>query len=316
MPTVSVIIPTYNRARLVTKAIDSVLSQTYTDYEIIVVDDGSTDNTHLALESYISRINYIYQPNSGPSAARNTGIRASKGKWIAFLDSDDSWVPQKLFRQMELLTRVPVKVCLTNIFWNPKVTEEKKEQEHFHEKKTIEQIFHQPLELLFLRPSMYNVLSTILIDRDLLIKAGCFDERMKRGEDTRLLTRLAFETPFAYIDEPLVIFDRTSAIERITAQKNFELDKNACYNAIITRLETYLVYNGENKRILKELRRQLAHYISRLAIMESLSKNDYHARRLAWDGIHFSIEPRPFMRCCAVLFFPSLVRWSHRKRKE
>ncbi|MBM2835200.1 MAG: glycosyl transferase [Candidatus Brocadiaceae bacterium] len=93
---VSVVIPTYNRAPYVIMAIESVLAQSYQDYEIIVVDDGSTDGTRDVLEPYRDRIRYMYQDNKGVSAARNTGIQESRGEWIAFLDSDDEWLPNKL----------------------------------------------------------------------------------------------------------------------------------------------------------------------------------------------------------------------------
>ena len=100
MPKVSVIIPTYNRSLSVREAIESVLAQTYRDFELIVVDDGSADNTPSVLGSFGERIRGIRQANAGVSAARNAGIRAAKGEWVAFLDSDDLWVPQKLERQM------------------------------------------------------------------------------------------------------------------------------------------------------------------------------------------------------------------------
>ncbi|MCK4819314.1 glycosyltransferase family 2 protein, partial [bacterium] len=120
IPNVSVIIPTCNRAEYITQAIDSVLAQTYTDYEIIVVDDGSTDNTKEVMEPYMDRIRYIYQENAGVSAARNTGIKAAKGDWVAFLDSDDEWLPGKLAVQIRAVERHPqlvahmVNVNLTN----------------------------------------------------------------------------------------------------------------------------------------------------------------------------------------------------------
>ena len=91
MPLISVIIPTYTREKFVTKAIDSVLKQSFRDYEIIVIDDGSTDNTREILKAYANKIKYIYQENSGVSSARNVGIQAARGLWISFLDSDDEW---------------------------------------------------------------------------------------------------------------------------------------------------------------------------------------------------------------------------------
>ena len=104
-PIVSVIIPTYNRAHLIDKAIKSVLNQTYQDFEIIVVDDGSTDNTNEVLKNFTdSRIHYIFHTsNLGVSAARNTGIKTSQGEYIALLDSDDDWLPEKLDKQVDVL---------------------------------------------------------------------------------------------------------------------------------------------------------------------------------------------------------------------
>jgi glycosyltransferase involved in cell wall biosynthesis len=107
LPRVSVIIPTFNRAQFVTEAIDSVLSQSYKDYEIIVVDDGSTDDTKGTLKRYGEKIKYIYQKNSGVSAARNTGINEAKGVWVAFLDSDDEWIKNYLSVQVEQIRNFP-----------------------------------------------------------------------------------------------------------------------------------------------------------------------------------------------------------------
>ena len=99
-PLVSVIIPVYNSAKYIQKAIDSVLDQTYSNYEIIVVDDGSTDETRQKLQSYQNKIRYVFQENQGSATARNTGIKLAKGDLVAFLDSDDFWsMPEKLDRQ-------------------------------------------------------------------------------------------------------------------------------------------------------------------------------------------------------------------------
>ncbi len=107
MPIVSVIIPSFNCAKFVTNAVDSVLAQTFTDYEIIVIDDGSTDNTKDVLSSFSGRITYIYQENRGLPGARNAGIRASRGEWVALLDADDEWYPNKLEEQMRVVVSTP-----------------------------------------------------------------------------------------------------------------------------------------------------------------------------------------------------------------
>ena len=109
MPKVSVIIPTYNRAEYLPDAIDSVLAQTFRDFEVIIIDDGSTDNTREIIEKYIKRypqiIRPFYQMNSGASVARNKGIEEARGEYIAFLDSDDVWLSKKLERQVSVLER-------------------------------------------------------------------------------------------------------------------------------------------------------------------------------------------------------------------
>jgi glycosyltransferase involved in cell wall biosynthesis len=111
LPTVSVVIPTYNYGRFIGEAIESALGQSHAPLELIVVDDGSTDDTLEVLAKYRGKVNYISQKNQGPSAARNKGILASRGEWIAFLDADDLWFEDKLQRQMECAAAHP-RVCL------------------------------------------------------------------------------------------------------------------------------------------------------------------------------------------------------------
>ena len=113
MPEISVIIPTFNYGKYIERAIDSILTQTYQDFEIIVVDDGSTDNTKEIIRSKKSdKIRYFYQENKGAPAARNKGIVESKGKYIAFLDADDEWLPTKLEKQVDKFQKSSNKVAL------------------------------------------------------------------------------------------------------------------------------------------------------------------------------------------------------------
>jgi glycosyltransferase involved in cell wall biosynthesis len=116
MPKVSVVIPTYNRAKLVLDSIDSVLEQTFRDFELIVVDDGSTDDTRETLQMYGDRIQYIHKKNGGVSDALNCGIHHAKGDWIGILGSDDTWLPNKLEVQMQDIAANP-ELCSTHKFY-------------------------------------------------------------------------------------------------------------------------------------------------------------------------------------------------------
>lgn len=308
-PNISVIIPTYNRSNLVTNAIESALAQTYKDHEIIVVDDGSTDDTRKVLAPYMNRIKYIYQEHSGHSAARNTAIRASRGQWIAFLDSDDVWLPAKLSRQMEILKRSRAKVCFTNIIWNSEEGEKSSQNQlHWKENNSDEQVFDEPFDLLLFE-SVHKVLVTLVVERDLLVRVGCFDERINRHVDVRLCFRLAFEAPFAYVNQPLAIVDRTPGLQRVSTNCSFDFLKTAYCGNAITRSEAYLRSGGKSKRIVKELRHQLGHYISQMALLSCLENSNYDARRFALDGLYFGGGWRAYRRCIAVLTCPWLVRW-------
>jgi len=303
---VSVIIPTYNRSRYVTKAIDSVLAQTYKDYEIIVVDDGSIDDTRQVLASYKDRITYIYQENSGQAAARNTGIRAAHGKWIAFLDSDDIWLPEKLSRQMEILRSSGAKVCYTNVFWNAGEGQSSEENQlQDKDNKGGVKVFDEPFDLLLFEPTSQCMI-TLVVERDLLIRVGCFDERVKYHEDVRLCLRLAFETSFAYVNETLAVADRQPGLERVVVK--YSEGFAACCGDAITRAEAYFQASGKSRRIVKELRHQLGHYVSRMALCACVENNNSAARRFALDGLYFGGSWRTYRRCIAVLFCPWLVR--------
>jgi len=205
-PTVSVIIPTYNRARLIKRAIQSVLNQTYQDFEIIVVDDGSTDNTEEVVKSFNDpRIRYIrHEKNKGTAAARNTGIKAARGKFIAFQDSDDEWLPEKLEKQMKVFENAPAKVGVVYTgFW--RIENNKKIYIPFSWVKQKEGNVHK--ELL---KGNFIGLPTVLIKKECFRKGGMFDEKLPRFQDWELVIRLSKYYNFKCIDEPLVISYYTS----------------------------------------------------------------------------------------------------------
>ncbi len=201
---ISVIIPTYNRASFLSEAIQSVLDQDYFKdcqavpcFELWVIDDGSTDETKEVVRSYRGKVRYHYQPHRGVSAARNQGLRLSSGNFIAFLDSDDIWMGNKMRSQMSFMQAYPkTMVCYTEEVWvrngvfvNPK----KKHQ------KYSGWIFDKVLPLCLLS------LSSALFKRDVFEVVGFFDENMPACEDYDLGIRLAQRYPILLIDTPLIV---------------------------------------------------------------------------------------------------------------
>ena len=203
-PTVSAIIPTYNRAHLIGRAIQSVLKQTYKDFELIIVDDGSTDNTEDIIKEFQKkdeRIKYIcHDKNKGGSAARNTGIKAARGEYIAFQDSDDEWLPEKLKKQMEIFKDVSVEVGIVYTdMW--RITGNKKS--YFYSPKIMPKdkiIYKQALDY-----GVSNIgIQTSLIKKEVFAKAGMFDEKLPRYIDLEFFIRLSKYYYFYHINEPLV----------------------------------------------------------------------------------------------------------------
>jgi glycosyltransferase involved in cell wall biosynthesis len=222
MPQISVIIPSHNRERYVVKAIDSVLNQTFRDYEIIVIDDGSTDGTQKALEVYSNKISYIYQENSGVSSARNTGVKLATGEWLAFLDSDDEWRVDYLSTQINRASEIPG-LCMqtTNSLF---IALNGKTRSYFDINGSLTEfngkdyLFLKEPFLFVVKHGPWPFCSTI-IHRDAVAKAGLFDTSLKISEDFDLMARVALHGSFGMIRENLVdIYRREESIDSLTTQ--------------------------------------------------------------------------------------------------
>lgn len=205
---VSVIIPTYNRANLVCRAVESALGQTFKNKEIVVVDDGSTDETQAKLKCYGSQIRVITQANRGAAAARNRGIESSAGGIVTFLDSDDSWLPTKLARQVSLLRRagnsVPCCVCNARLkFANS--CERSSFSVAWLQPKHEEGIWTNVSEVLATRFVLFN--QTLAVRRAVLEKIGGFEPFYDVLEDYDLALRLSLEGPWGFLREPLAIWN-------------------------------------------------------------------------------------------------------------
>jgi glycosyltransferase involved in cell wall biosynthesis len=198
MTAVSVIIPTYNRAMKVARAVASVLYQSFRDLEVIVVDDGSSDHTRSVLELFGRHIRVLFHEASrGVSAARNTGIAASQAPFIAFLDSDDYWMPEKLERQMGFFQLHPDAVaCQTEEIWIRRGRRVNPMGKHA---KPSGEIFHTSLKLCLVSPS------AVMLRRSLLDQVGLFDESLPACEDYDLWLRISCRHPVHLIDEPLLV---------------------------------------------------------------------------------------------------------------
>ena len=194
---ISVIVPTYNQSRYLARAIESVWAQDLNDVEIIVVDDGSTDDTEAILQelSNQGRLRYFRQENQGPAAARNRGIRESRGELIAFLDSDDFWLPGKLKAQLNALARTGDRFS----YCGSKVIDENESLIALAPASTDDGRF---INLVW---GNRFATPTVLVQRSLLDEVGLFDESLRTGEDWDLWLRLASKGPGACVSEPLAV---------------------------------------------------------------------------------------------------------------
>lgn len=198
-PKISVVIPTYNRARFLKEALESVFSQTVADREIIVVDDGSSDETRAVLEPFRDRIRYLYQENAGGAAARNRGIAAARGEWVAFLDSDDRWEPHALQALLEAASRHPeagfiiMRACEIDAAGQ----------------RTGRRLGKRSPGPFFTTPDLLwgdsGSIHMPMIRRSLLETVGGFDESLAAAQDCELAIRFSFHTRLVSVPEPLLL---------------------------------------------------------------------------------------------------------------
>ena len=210
---VSVIVPTYNCARLLPRALASVFAQTVAPAEVIVIDDGSTDGTDFALarSGYRDRVVYLRKPNGGVASARNVGLRAARSEWIAFLDADDEWLPERLERGLRIVAETPdLRWCSGAFIEDTRgggpVTRgfpAGPARAHLREDCWIDDFF-----AVVERHVLFHT-ATMLVHRRCFAEAGEFDESLRRREDLDLWVRIAFRSPrIGYSLEPLARYVR------------------------------------------------------------------------------------------------------------
>ena len=243
---ISVIVPTYNRAQQLPRALDSILCQSCSPKEIIVVDDGSTDETSALMTSEYPEIVFIQQQNTGVSSARNVGIKRASGDWIAFLDSDDEWLPEKLEIQMKALYENPgEKICHTNEIWirNGKRVNPKKKHEKFGG-----WIFQKCLPLCCISPS------SVIIHKSIFKEIGLFDYSLSVCEDYDLWLRITARNPVLYIEEPFLI--KYGGHEDQLSKKYWGMDRfriKSLEKIISSRVLSDLDENEAKKMLMKKI---------------------------------------------------------------
>lgn len=193
---ISTIIPTYNRAERLSEALQSVLVQGGVSQEVLVIDDGSTDETAELIHRQFPGVLYKHTENSGPARARNIGVQAARGEWIAFLDSDDLWLPGKLKAQLDFFSAHPdYEICQTEELWirnGVRVNPMKKHKKHHG------LIYKQCLALCIISPS------AVMMKKSLFEKVGGFNESFPVCEDYDLWLRISAEHPVGLIEQPYV----------------------------------------------------------------------------------------------------------------
>jgi glycosyltransferase involved in cell wall biosynthesis len=311
-PAVSVVIPAYNRAHCVGGAVESVFAQTFEDFEIIAVDDGSSDSTGEVLEKFGESIRLIRQANRGVSSARNVGVRAARGKWIAFLDSDDRWHAEKLQRQMAALHKYNGKICFTRCI--------NQKGEILRDIDSLSAVLHEP-EILYVEDAVdavclaprHPLIQTMVAEKDLLERAHLFDESFPAAEDAELIFRLSFSSGFHYIDRPLVtIFEHSD--NSLTYSQNLVslARRNHSYLRLLAHMYWRLVETSPEK--LPVMRKRLSYFISRRAEIACAAGEPNVARAMAREGILFAGSLRDVVRCAGVLMCPGFMRSRARKK--
>lgn len=262
MPRVSVVIPTYNRAHYLKVTIDNVLQQTYRDFEVIVIDDGSTDDTPEALASYGDKIRAIRKANAGPAAARNTGIMDACGELIAFLDDDDLWDPRKLDVYVTAFDQHPE---VGAVYGNYQFIDgdgrivaplEIEAESHFG-KMPSGQVYYEFLS------SFYGVPATMMVRRECFARAGLFDPHCDSVEDWDMWIRIARDCKFLHIQEPLAYY---------RCQPNSVSTNNATTREALERIiAKHVAANAQDPRALGILRAAMRNILSEKELRRAYS---------------------------------------------
>jgi glycosyltransferase involved in cell wall biosynthesis len=268
MTTVTVVIPTFNRADKVGRAISSVIGQTFADFEIIVVDDGSKDNTAHIAAQFGESLTYIpHTSNLGVSAARNTGIKKSASPLIAFLDSDDYWLPEKLAVQVDFFNNHPEAVaCQTEESWIRNGRRVNPKKKHL---KPSGDIFEASLKICLVSPS------AVMLKRTLLKEVGLFDESLAACEDYDLWLRIACRYPIHLINEHLVVKEGGHPDQLSCRYKGMDRFR---INALVKLIKSGRLNKRQLEATLKELSLKCPVYGNGCLKRGKIAEGEYYLR--------------------------------------
>lgn len=279
---VSVIIPTYNRAHLLRQCLDSIVGQTYPVSQILIIDDGSIDSTREMVQSYVAqrpawkdRIEYVYQENKGQSAALNHGIAKATGRWIARQDSDDLWLPQKLEWQFRALQECGEQagLCFTDAwFMNNSQMKTSLFQLAGASYLSRTGLVENHVELIRRLDQAWT--QTVVVRADLVRQAEGLDERLTFQEDQEFLFRLSLMTKFCYVNMPMVLIDRSPAEQRHAGVSVDWHDEEFRLRSLQYRYEKSLSQHGLSNGVLQLLRSSLRQVHSSWANLY-LRRGDY-----------------------------------------
>jgi len=250
MKRVSVIIPTHNRADVLGRAVASVLGQSWTDLELIVVDDGSTDATATVLAEFDDpRLTGMHQENKGVSSARNRGIAASGGRFIALLDSDDYWMPDKLEKQIRFMVESGLEICQTDEIW---IRNGQRVNPRLKHAKPAGWFLERSLELCLISPSC------VMFSRALWDELGPFDERLPACEDYSLWLRVGVRHPVGLVPEALTV--KTGGHADQLSRRIIGLDLYRIY-AMLDLLRSMELCAGQRALAVAALKEKVRRYV-------------------------------------------------------
>jgi glycosyltransferase involved in cell wall biosynthesis len=316
-PSVSVIVPTFNRARLLLKCLDSILAQTLPVREIIVVDDGSTDDTAEELDSflrerpaYANLVRYRWQSNQGQSVAFNRGVAEATSEWIAFHNSDDLWLPWKLEWQFRALDRYrnDCGLCFTDAwFMNNPYMKMTVFQHAAQELRGPLGSIKEPVHLIVSRHPVW--VQTVLAKTELVRRAGGFDPELRYSEDHDFLFRMALQTRFCYVSMPMALIDRSPAdIRHLGEAKNWH-KAEYCLQMDQHRFETqFRLSKTLPADVQRGIRKNLRSVHSHWATCH-LRHNDYEkARRSMRTAFQYDLTANVLLKWVLIMVIPKLAR--------